>query len=171
MDKHRRHTLGLLLASTAGTVAAARSTRTPRAAEGPFYPTESMRYSDRDNDLVRRRDRVREAGGEVLHLHGTVADRDGRPLSGARVEIWQCDVNGRYLHTGDRGGRARDPDFQGFGFDRTDGEGRYRFRTLVPVAYPGRTPHIHVKVLAGQRELLTTQFYLADHPDNARDGL
>ncbi|MEM7377889.1 MAG: protocatechuate 3,4-dioxygenase [Pseudomonadota bacterium] len=171
MDTHRRHTLGLLLASTASTVAATASLRTPRAAEGPFYPTEAMRYSDRDNDLVRRRARVRDAGGEVLHLRGRVLDRSGQPIAGARVEIWQCDVNGRYLHTGDRGGRPRDPDFQGFGFDLTDAEGHYRFRTLKPVAYPGRTPHIHVKVLDGQRALLTTQFYLADHPDNARDGL
>ena len=129
-----------------------------------------MRFDDIDNDLVKIAGVVRQAGGEIVTLTGRVLDRSGAPVSGARVEIWQCDVNGRYLHTGDRGGKPRDSAFQGFGHDMTDEQGRYQFRTIKPVAYPGRTPHIHVKVLTGSTEL-TTQFYLDGHPDNPRDVL
>ena len=53
----------------------------------------------------------------------------------------------------------------------SDGDGRFRFRTIRPVAYAGRTPHIHVKVKLGARELLTTQLYVAGEPGNERDGL
>lgn len=144
--------------------------RTPSATEGPFYPTPSMRYADADNDLVKIADQVREAGGEVIILKGRVLDREGRPAEGARVEIWQCDAEGRYLHTRDRSRGPRDEAFQGFGHVVTGPDGAYAFRTIMPVPYPGRTPHIHVKVFYGGREL-TTQFYIAGHPLNARDGL
>lgn len=173
MDLRRRQTLGLLLA-TASAVAgaqAAQGQRTPPASEGPFYPPDSMRLADRDNDLVKVAELVQEAGGEVLHLAGSILNRTGQPMPGLRVEIWQCDARGRYLHAGDRGGARRDPGFQGFGFDTSDDSGRYYFRTIKPVAYPGRTPHIHVKVLHDDQELLTTQFYLANHPSNHRDAL
>ena len=151
---------------------AARAIPTPSAMEGPFYPSPSMRYQDTDNDLVKIAGRVEKAGGEVVQLRGRVLDRNGQPIAGARVEIWQCDVNGRYLHTGDNGGRRarRDTGFQGFGFDVTDRNGEYAFRTIKPVPYPGRTSHIHVKVHHGNSEL-TTQFYLAEHPLNRQDFL
>lgn len=145
-------------------------TPTPAQTEGPFYPTRRMRFDDVDNDLVRIAGAVRDAGGRILRLSGRVIDRDGRPVPGARVEIWQCDVNGRYMHSADQGRHPRDMAFQGFGHDITDGKGRYRFRTIVPVPYPGRTPHIHVKVLTPDREL-TTQLYIADDPRNLGDGI
>ena len=144
---------------------------TPRATEGPFYPTPSMRRADVDNDLVRIMGAVRDAGGEVFHLRGRVLDVDGNPRPGLRVEIWQCDMNGKYLHTGDRQAIDFDAAFQGFGHDITDADGAYEFRTIKPVTYPGRTPHIHVKVLEDGAELLTTQFYIAGHPANARDRI
>ena len=145
--------------------------RTPYATEGPFYPTRSMRFADADNDLVKIAGLVEKAGGEVIVLKGHVRDRAGRPLAGARVEIWQCDANGRYLHTADNsGGVPRDPAFQGFGHVVTGVDGAYAFRTIKPVPYPGRTPHIHVKVFFEGREL-TTQFYIADHPQNLQDWL
>ena len=165
----RRLLLGLASLPVAGAVSAA--TPTPSASEGPFYPTGDMRFADIDNDLVRIEGRVRQAGGEIVRLGGRVLDSAGNPLAGARVEIWQCDVRGRYLHRGDRGLTSRDAGFQGFGHDLTGEDGRYAFRTIRPVPYTGRTPHIHVKVLLGGRERLTTQFYLPDHPDNARDFL
>lgn len=143
---------------------------TPGSAEGPFYPTPAMRFPDVDNDLVKIAGLVRDAGGEIFRLTGQVRNRSGQLIAGARVEIWQVDANARYLHTGDRGGNPRDGGFQGFGHDITDQDGRYRFRTIKPVPYPGRTPHIHVKVIAADREL-TTQFFIADHPSNARDSL
>jgi protocatechuate 3,4-dioxygenase, beta subunit len=141
---------------------------TPPQTEGPFYPTELP--ADTDSDLVRVIGAAAGAMGQVTHVMGRVLDRQGRPLSGALVEIWQCDANGRYRHPGDRGG-WRDPGFQGFGRALTDPGGGYRFRTIRPVAYSGRTPHIHVKVLRGRSELLTTQMYVAGEPLNARDGL
>ena len=151
-----------------GPVAAA--LRTPSAAEGPFYPSQSMRFADVDNDLVKILGAVREAGGEIIEITGRVMDRSENPIAGARVEIWQVDTNGRYLHTGDDQATARDPAFQGFGHDITGPDGSYRFRTIKPVSYPGRTPHIHVKVFTDDREL-TTQFYIAGHPENSKDGL
>jgi protocatechuate 3,4-dioxygenase beta subunit len=144
---------------------------TPSASEGPFYPTGSMRFADTDNNLVKISGKVEQAGGEIIELAGRVLDRSGTPIEGARVEIWQCDVNGRYLHGADRGGRERDSGFQGFGHDITGNAGGYAFRTIKPVPYGGRTPHIHVKVLVANQERLTSQFYLAEHPQNSRDWL
>ena len=163
---------GLLPAGLlASTTASADTTRqTASAAAGPFYPTPSMRFPDIDNDLVKIESRVREAGGEILQLSGQVTTVAGEPLPGVRIEIWQCDVNGRYLHTKDNNSATADPDFQGFGFTVSDEAGRYAFRTIKPVSYPGRTPHIHVKLLHGDTELIT-QLYLKDHPQNERDGL
>jgi protocatechuate 3,4-dioxygenase, beta subunit len=144
---------------------------TPPQTEGPFYPPELP--ADDDNDLVRVTGADAAAMGRVTHVAGRVLDRRGRPLPRAVVEIWQCDANGRYLHPADDDRLPRDPRFQGYGRALTDAGGGYRFRTIRPVAYPGRTPHIHVKVLDGPGggELLTTQMYVAGEPLNARDGL
>ena len=144
---------------------------TPSGSEGPFYPTTRMRFNDIDNDLVKIEGEVERAGGEIVMLTGRVLDSAASPIAGARVEIWQCDVNGRYLHRGDSGWNSRDPAFQGFGHDLTGADGSYSFRTIKPVPYAGRTPHIHVKVLLDNRERLTTQFYLPDHPGNKKDWL
>jgi protocatechuate 3,4-dioxygenase beta subunit len=144
---------------------------TPSATEGPFYPTPTMRRADVDNDLVKILGSVQEAGGEVFLLKGRVLNTDGAPLEGRRIEIWQCDMNGKYLHTGDGQDIAFDPAFQGFGHDITGPDGAYEFRTIKPVTYPGRTPHIHVKVFDGDREVLTSQFYIDGHPSNGRDRI
>ena len=171
MQNPTRRKLLLGLAALPLSRLAEAATATPAASEGPFYPTGSMRFDDVDNDLVRIDGVVESAGGEIVRLGGRVLNRDGRPLDAARVEIWQCDVNGRYLHRRDFGWSSRDPGFQGFGHSLTGTDGRYAFRTIRPVPYSGRTPHIHVKVLIGGRDVLTTQFYLPDHPENARDWL
>lgn len=168
-----------ILTALVGIVTAPLATRpalaaalTPGAAEGPFYPTPPMRHADTDNDLVRIAGAVRDAGGEIIALKGRVTDKDGTPLPDHRIEIWQCDTNGKYMHEGDRNPGTHDTGFQGFGHDITDADGRYVFRTIKPAKYPGRTPHIHVKVLAPDgSEILTTQFYEAGHPDNTKDGL
>jgi protocatechuate 3,4-dioxygenase beta subunit len=143
---------------------------TPRQTEGPFYPDHLP--LDRDNDLLIVGDRTTPAIGEVTHLTGRVLDTGGSPLRGVTVEIWQVDGRGVYLHS--RSGNTasgRDQNFQGFGRFETGSTGEYRFRTVKPVAYPGRTPHIHVKVKRGDRELLTTQCYVKGDPGNARDGV
>lgn len=144
---------------------------TPDATEGPFYPQPEMRHVDADNDLVKIAGKVIEAGGEVVRLEGRLVDREGKALDDHRIEIWQCDHNGRYLHPADTNGDAHDAGFQGFGHDITDAEGNFRFRTIRPVPYPGRTPHIHLKVFRQETELLTTQLYIDGHPGNSTDFL
>ena len=139
---------------------------TPSQTEGPFYPVDLP--PDSDADLLRNGS-LRYARGQPAWVEGVVTDLQGKPVAGAQVEIWQCDEAGHYHHPGD-GGRA-DPSFQGFGRVTVGSDGRYRFRTIRPVAYSGRTPHIHFKVKLQRRELLTTQMYVEGDPHNARDFL
>ena len=139
---------------------------TPSQTEGPFYPVAFPK--DSDFDLLRNGDQS-YAKGQSAWVEGKVSDLAGKPVAGAQVEIWQCDHDGHYHHPGD-GGKA-DQRFQGFGRVTVGVDGSYRFRTMRPVAYAGRTPHIHVKVKLGQRELLTTQLYVAGDAGNARDFL
>jgi protocatechuate 3,4-dioxygenase beta subunit len=139
---------------------------TPSQTEGPFYPVALP--NDADADLLRN-GTLNYAHGQPAWVEGAVTDLDGQPVAGAQVEIWQCDHAGRYHHPGD-GGRA-DPTFQGFGRMTVGADGRYRFRTIRPVAYSGRTPHIHFKVKLQRRDLLTTQMYVEGDPHNERDFL
>jgi protocatechuate 3,4-dioxygenase beta subunit len=143
--------------------------RTPPQTEGPFYPRPLP--LDVDNDLLIINDAITPAVGAITHLGGRVLDVNGSPVRNAVVEIWQVDHHGVYLHTGSAGGEKRDTNFQGFGRFETASTGEYRFRTIKPVPYPGRTPHIHVKVKRGGKELLTTQCYIRGEPGNARDGV
>lgn len=159
--------LGTLLVPKGQALAALLAT--PRQSEGPFYPLTLP--TDDDSDLVRVTGADAAALGQVTHVRGRVLDTAGQPVAGALVEIWQCDAHGRYLHPGDRGRRQRDPGFQGYGRALTGGDGAYAFRTIRPVPYPGRTPHIHFKLSRDGRELLTTQMYVAGEPLNERDGL
>lgn len=142
---------------------------TPAQTQGPFYPDKLP--LDTDNDLLIVGDSITPASGTVTHLSGRVLDLRGDPIRNALVEIWQVDANGAYLHsrTGNRG--RRDVHFQGYGKFETASTGEYRFRTVKPVAYPGRTPHIHVAIHAPGGRALTTQCYLKGDPGNARDGV
>ncbi len=139
---------------------------TPSQTEGPFYPISLP--ADSDADLLRNGKVVYDKG-QASWVEGTVTDLAGVPVAGAVVEIWQCDHQGHYHHPGD-GDRA-DPAFQGFGRVTLGRDGAYRFRTLKPVPYTGRTPHIHVKVKLDRQELLTTQLYVEGDPGNQRDGI
>jgi len=161
--------VGLLAAMAIPSSAAAVALLTPRQPAGPFYPIEPP--LDDDNDLVRVSGRVAPAIGEVSDLSGRLLDRNGRPLAGTRIEIWQCDANGRYRHPRDPGRQTIDPGFQGFGYTLTDDQGRYRFRTIRPVPYPGRTPHIHVAVRPSGDEPFVTQLYVAGESLNSNDFL
>ena len=142
---------------------------TPKQGAGPFYP-DPLPLDD-DNDLTRVDGDSRRALGEIADLSGRLLDIAGRPLAGRRIEIWQCDANGRYRHPYDQGSEDPDPGFQGFGATVTDADGRYRFRTIRPVPYPGRTPHIHIAIPHGHGPRFTTQMYVAGEPRNDRDFL
>src|SRR5437764_5864298 len=141
--------------------------RTPRLTEGPFYPDKLP--LDTDNDLVIVNNAVTPALGEVTHLTGKILSQAGEPIRDAVIEIWQVDAKAVYLHSADSGRKQRDTNFQGFGTFTTGKSGEYRFRTIKPVPYTGRTPHIHVKVKKGGRELLTTQIFVNGHPQNKAD--
>jgi protocatechuate 3,4-dioxygenase beta subunit len=138
---------------------------TPQQTEGPFYPPTLP--LDSDNDLVRVTGHADPALGIITHVSGRVLDRNGRPVTGAKIEIWQCDAKGRYLAQADRGGR--DEGFQGYGATLTNASGAYRFRTIKPVPYLGRTPHIHFAISGTGFERLVTQMYVAGEPRNADD--
>jgi len=172
------HRLGVTAAALAGSglfvpgAFAEELTRTPRQTEGPFYPDKLP--LDTDNDLIILNDSLSPAVGEITHLTGRILDAAGAPIRNAIVEIWQCDANGAYLHarTGNRD--KRDGNFQGFGRFLTGSTGEYYFRTIKPVSYPGRTPHIHYKIkFKGQPdgEPFCTQCYIKGHPQNGRDGV
>lgn len=154
----------LWLGAHAQTPAARRIT--PGQTEGPFYPLELPKDSDfdllRNGSLSYRR-------GQPSWVEGVVMDQEGKPVRGAQVEIWQCDEAGHYHHPGD--GNRADAAFQGFGRVTVGELGEYRFRTIRPVAYSSRAPHIHVKVKLGTRQLLTTQLYVLGDPRNERDFL
>lgn len=144
-------------------------TLTPRQTEGPFYPDHLP--LDTDNDLLMLNDAITPAVGEVTWLSGRVLDSKGDPIRNALVEIWQCDAKGVYLHRGSDNAAKRDANFQGFGRFLTGSTGEYVFRTIKPVPYPGRTPHVHFKIKRGGKELLTTQCYIKGHPQNPEDGI
>ncbi len=141
---------------------------TPQQTEGPFYPKDWA--GDIDNDLVRVHGEAAQALGKVTHVMGRVLDTSGASIAGARVEIWQCDASGVYRHPADTSWlRTRDPGFQGRGRVLTPENGAYAFRTIRPVAYPGRTPHIHFAIEVPGRPALITQMYVAGEPQNERD--
>jgi protocatechuate 3,4-dioxygenase, beta subunit len=117
----------------------------PRQTTGPFYPLDWS--GDVDADLVRMAGEAAQAQGTVTHLRGRVLNVQGEPTPGAVIEIWQCDAFGHYRNPRDRQD-GRDAGFQGRGRVAVGANGGFAFRTIRPVPYPGRTPHIHVTVAA-----------------------
>ncbi len=121
--------------------------------EGPYYTPSTPRRSDL---------REPDTGGEPTVLQGLVLTPDCRPVAGAVVDLWHCDEHGRYDNDGFR--------YRGHQF--TDAAGAFRFETIRPGLYPGRTPHFHVKVQGRATRLLTTQLYFPDRPhDNIGDSI
>lgn len=172
----RRHLLGATLSTVAVTLAAgtplalaSHIMRTPPQSRGPFYPLQLP--LDKDNDLVTVAGRSGVAKGQVTHVVGRVLDEHGQPVAKARVEIWQCDANGRYRHPGDQGGAPQDPNFQGYGEFMAGSDGAYRFRTIRPVPYASRAPHIHFAIRGRSVKPLITQLYVEGAPENQRDFL
>lgn len=142
---------------------------TPAQSLGPFYP--STPPADHDADLTRVGKNAKLAAGDLTYVSGNVFDTRGKPLAGVQVEIWQCNAFGRYHHPGDTSARPLDPNFQGYGRTITDAAGGYTFRTIKPVTYPGRAPHIHFRLSGPSIADFATQLYIAGHAQNDDDGL
>ena len=117
--------------------------------------------------------------GERIVVTGRVVDEDGRPLSGVLLEVWQANAAGRYIHEGDQHPAPLDPNFTGAGRTRTDGDGRYRFVTVKPGAYPWRNhpnawrpAHIHFSLFGRAfTQRLVTQMYFPGDPLFAHDPI
>jgi len=168
------------LAATLGTPALASSRRALVAmTDGPFYPPRSWRdkgplAGDWDADLTRvqRGGRVLTARGEHLGLQLRVADTQGRVIDDAETEFWQCDTLAQYRHPDVALPAGRyDEGFQGFGALRSGKDGALSLRTIKPVPYPGRTPHIHIKLRHPAFGELTSQLFLAGDSGNGGDFL
>jgi protocatechuate 3,4-dioxygenase beta subunit len=136
------------LFSTKVAAAEAALLRTPGQILGPFYPLGELRQN---SDLTRLPGRSGRAEGQVLNVMGRVLNLSGEPVRTARVEVWQANANGRYTHPSDPNPAPLDPNFEGAAILTTDSEGRYRFKTIKPAAYPTgpntmRPAHIHFQV-------------------------
>ena len=163
-----RSGLALALFATPGAFAE-ELLRTPQQTEGPFYPDHLP--LDTDNDLIIVNDSLTPAVGEITYLSGRILDASGAPIRNATVEIWQCDHGGAYLHSRTGNADQRDTNFQGFGRFVTGSTGEYLFRTIKPVSYPGRCPHVHYAIKMKGREKWTTQCYIKGEASNEKDGV
>ena len=143
--------------------------KTPRQTEGPFYPDRLP--LDTDNDLLIINEGITPGVGQITHLTGRILSPSGEPVRNALVEIWQADNNGAYIHSGSNDSGNRDKNFQGFGRFLTGSKGEYYFRTIKPVPYQPRTPHIHFAVEIKGKRYLTTQCYIRGHELNQNDGV
>ena len=149
---------------------------TPKQGTGPFYPTDHLPHDviDNDADLVTLEGNSNQAKGKVVFVTGRIMSDQCLPVSGALVEIWQACAAGKYNHPADMNPAPLDPNFQYWGKSFTDANGHYRFRTIIPGAYPAsqdwdRPPHIHFKIsCAGYTELIT-QMYFKNNPLNETD--
>jgi len=135
---------------------------TPSIILGPFYP--QIKPSEQDADLTVLAGSQKRAEGKIVYLSGRVMNLKGEPVSGAKISIWQANTHGRYSHKSDMNPAPLDPNFQGFGTQTTDAEGRYRFKTIKPGAYPApvvgmRSPHVHFEVEAKYDRLITQMFF------------
>jgi protocatechuate 3,4-dioxygenase beta subunit len=170
----RRRLLHSLLLTTGGIITsgvyAEAMQLTPRQTEGPYYPDHLP--LDQDNDLIQVKGDKESAAGIVTQFGGRLLNASGQPLEHATIELWQSDNNGCYIHSkGVQRGKERDPHFQGFGKTDTNVKGEYRFRTIKPGLYTGRTRHFHIAVVQNGKRMLTTQLYIAGEPQNDRDGI
>jgi protocatechuate 3,4-dioxygenase beta subunit len=144
--------------------------RTPGQILGPFYPLKEL---PRTADLTSVPGRTGRAAGQVLNVMGRVLNVAGEPVRDATVEVWQANAYGRYTHPSDTNPAPLDPNFDGSAVIVTDSQGRYRFKTIKPAAYPAgpnltRPAHIHFQ-LSGRQDRLVTQMYFENDPFNDKD--
>jgi len=146
---------------------------TPTQNRGPFYPIPTIEEQEHfDVDLTKKGSDSPVALGKVIAIRGNVVDISGELLNGVTVEVWQACESGRYDHPNDKGTSTLDPNFQYWGRMQTGVDGSFAFKTIQPGKYPGRTPHIHFRVVAPKRDALETQLYFAQNEAlNAKDGI
>jgi len=167
---------GTLAGAAFGVAAAGQSLLkvTPSHTEGPFYPI--VEQDDKDSDLTMYGDSEAPANGETITVKGLVLDDLNQPIANAVVDVWQANAAGRYAHEQDSNPAPLDPNFQGWAIIKTDDDGRFRFKTVKPGAYPvseswTRPPHIHFKVSRRGYKEITTQMYFDGEPLNTVDRL
>lgn len=164
--------IGLLGVAPLRVAVAQATSGTPGQILGPFYPM--TRTMNETGDLTRVPGRTGRAEGQILQVTGTVRSGSGAPLRGVKIEVWQANALGRYNHPSDRNPAPLDPNFEGFGVVATDEEGRYRFTTIKPAAYPiigtdtVRPAHIHFDIM-GRYDRIVTQMYFEGDPYNEKD--
>lgn len=169
-----------IFGSSAGIGAAAKASGmeklipTPDQTEGPFYPV--LAQKDKDFDLTHIEGKTGLAKGEQIFIQGTVVDTNGNPIEDATVDIWQANAAGRYNHPHDSNPAPKDENFQGWAIVPSGRDGAFRFKTIIPGAYPvsnswSRPPHIHFKVSKRGYLELTTQMYFPGHELNDRDRI
>lgn len=166
--------LAAFLAGSATAKASPGRSPTPPEAEGPFYPV--IAQKDRDFDLTRVEGKEGAARGEPIMIQGQVFDTAGRPLEDVTVDLWQANAAGRYRHPHDSNKAPLDPNFQGWAIVPSGKEGKFRFRTVKPGAYPAsfmwtRPPHIHFKISKRGYVELITQMYFPGEQLNDKDRL
>ncbi len=147
--------------------------RTPDQILGPYFPVGRMPQAG--CDLTITQGGQGRAQGEIIEVTGRVLNRDGEPIRGARLVIWQANSFGRYSHPGDQNSAPLDPNFVGFARFRSDCDGWYRIRTVKPGPYPVETgwyrpPHIHFEVRS-KFDRLITQMYFAGESLNTQDRI
>lgn len=164
---------GLAMSEGIGVALAQTLKRTPGEILGPFYPV--IRRVDQGADLTIIPGKPGRAMGQVIHVMGRVFNVQGQPVQGARVELWQANARGRYAHPSDTNPAPLDPNFEGFAAQNSDAEGRYRFKTIKPGAYPAtadwmRPPHLHFEI-TGKTNRVITQMYFPGEALNDKDIL
>ncbi|WDE03607.1 protocatechuate 3,4-dioxygenase [Thalassomonas viridans] len=147
---------------------------TPAEVEGPFYPITPQK--DQDADLTRVAGKNGVAQGEIIEVSGQVFDTDLNPVEGVTIDLWQANTFGKYHHPHDTSSAPVDENFQAWAIIQSGSQGRFKFKTVVPGAYPlgsnqQRTPHIHFKIGKNGYVPLLTQMYFPNHPLNKQDGL
>jgi protocatechuate 3,4-dioxygenase beta subunit len=164
---------GLFVAGPALALALQGRTPTAESPMGPFYPLNPL--AENDADLTRIAGRSGRALGQVIELTGRVLDLQGRPIAGARLELWQANAAGRYMHEADPATAPLDPDFQGFARLAAGADGSYRIVTVKPGGYDSpighRPPHLHFDLQGRTHRSVAQMYFPEDGEANAGDSL